>query len=216
MHALPKSIIALVLLFGVMLAYALPSGEVFSRGLSPPLGSVSISSISYAGSGCPAGTINIAPSQDYSSLTIAFNSYVASIGPGIPVTEKRKNCVISFVLSYPPGWSFTLYQIGYKGRLSLDPQVTATQKSVYWFDANSNDELVASSTWTGPLYGHSYDFTDTLAKQVWSPCNGRSTLFANTQVRLNNSGNKQGYGFISTDIITGKVTHVLFCQWKTC
>ena len=45
---------------------------------------VRVRSISYAGSGCPAGTVaqNIAP--DRLAFTLLFDSYLAEAGPSIP------------------------------------------------------------------------------------------------------------------------------------
>ncbi|KAF8464253.1 hypothetical protein BDZ91DRAFT_697864 [Kalaharituber pfeilii] len=212
MHSLPKTIIALVLLFSAVLGYALPLSDIVERQ-DPPWPAVNIEAIGYAGSGCPANSVNIVPQNNFQEVKLEFISYVAMIGPHIPQSENRKNCAITLLISHPPGWSIAVYQADYKGRLQLDDGVDATQRSEYWWDG---DTAELESNWFGPQPWQDYSFTDILNKEVWSSCKGNSLLKANTQIRLDNSKNPDGSGFITTDSITNKVTHICYLKWKKC
>jgi hypothetical protein len=220
-YSLTSSLVALSTL--ALTAFAAPVAEPQVGIIFPPTGpfpdpgSVFIKGVNFAGSGCPAGTVAIGFSDDKTNVNLAFDSYIASIGPGIAVTENRKNCLINFNIEYPPGWSYTIYSTDYRGFVSLDPKVTALQKSTYYF-SNTPGQFEAQSTWTGP-YSEDYYFTDTFdaLAVVWSPCkSATNTLNINTQIRLDNSKDKTATGMITTDSITHKVVHVLGVAWQKC
>ncbi|KAF8464255.1 hypothetical protein BDZ91DRAFT_764180 [Kalaharituber pfeilii] len=157
-YALPQSIIVLTLLLSAVHAYALPSGEIIKRN---------IETLGYAGSGCPANTVNIALQNNFQAVKIEFDAYVASIGPGVPKPEHRKNC-----------------------QLHLDWGVKATQMSDYWWDG---DTATLESTWVGPMPWQSYVFED-FTKEIWSPSKGNGILKVHTQIRLDNSQIQMGGG----------------------
>ncbi|KAF8458749.1 hypothetical protein BDZ91DRAFT_742989 [Kalaharituber pfeilii] len=195
---------------------AVADDPLFPPSPPPPKDQVYIKGIEYAGSGCPAGSVAAVLAVDGSNVAIAFDAYVASVGPDISITESRKNCLINVNLVYPQGWSYTVYTTDYRGYVDLDAKVTALQKSSYFFTGD-NKQMDAWSSWTGP-FTDDYKFTDTIEKSaiVWSSCKAKTTLNINTQIRVDNKMNKKGSGMITTDVITHKVTHILGFQWKKC
>jgi hypothetical protein len=64
---------------------------------------------------------------------LIFDSYVASIGPGVAATENRKNCQLNIDLQYPGGFQYSVFSTQYRGYAALDANVTGTQKSTYYF-----------------------------------------------------------------------------------
>lgn len=62
---------------------------------------VYIKSFTYAGSGCKAGSVANATDASKQVLTLLYDSYVASIGPGTTPTDWRKNCDINLDIHYP-------------------------------------------------------------------------------------------------------------------
>jgi len=204
-------------------AFAAPVAEPQTAIIFPPVGpfpdpgTVFIKNVNYAGSGCPAKSVAVSMADNHKNVVLAFDSYIASVGPGIPVTESRKNCNINFNIQYPPGFSYTLFSTDYRGFVSLDDKVTAVQKSVYFFSSLSG-QFEAQSTWVGKRE-EDYMFTDKLnaLAVVWSPCQSATSTFnINTQIRVENTKNKLGSGMITTDSITQKVTHILGVAWKKC
>jgi hypothetical protein len=177
---------------------------------------VTIRSISYAGSGCPAGTVaeNLAP--DYKAFTLLFDSNIAEAGPGVPFRESRKNCQINVDLEFPQGWSFTLVDVDYRGYVSLERRVQATQKSTYYFQGDRKSASLQSN-FNGPK-DQDYHIRDTLGLDavVWSPCGASRSLNINTQVRVNNTRNRQGSGIITLDSIDGQLTHIYGIKWRRC
>jgi hypothetical protein len=92
-----------------------------------------ISSFTYAGSGCPAGSVANATDDSMQVLTLLFDDYIASIGPGTAVADHRKNCQINLKIHYPNGWQYSLYSVDYRGYADLDQGVTGEQVATYYF-----------------------------------------------------------------------------------
>lgn len=177
---------------------------------------VEIDSISYAGTGCPAGTVAENLSDDGQAFTLLFDEYVAEVGPGISRKESRKNCVVNLDLKFPQGWSFTIMEVDYRGYVSLDSRIKAEQKSDYYFQGQRGSAALKTA-FTGPI-DEDFELNDTLALSalVWSPCGANRSLNIKTQVRLNNSRNRRGSGIITTDSIDGELTQVYAIKWKRC
>jgi hypothetical protein len=181
----------------------------------PPF--ATIRSLSWAGSGCPAGTVaeNLAP--DLQAFTLLFDSYVAEIGPGLPLSQARRNCQILVDLQFPQGWSYSVFDVDYRGFANLDLGVSGIQQSNYYFQG----EFLTSrlqTTLNGPR-ASDYQIRDSLPLNalVWSPCGAQRALIINSSVRVaNNSGNPDARGAMSTDSIDGKVTHIYGLQWQRC
>lgn len=80
----------------------LPTIPGANPGATPPSG-VQITGVSYAGSGCNAGTVASILSSDLSTLTLLYDSFVAQAGNGLSPSEYRKNCQLNVGLKYPQG-----------------------------------------------------------------------------------------------------------------
>ena len=176
---------------------------------------VTIDSISYAGSGCPAGSVAENLSDDYTAFTLLFDDYIAEIGPGVSRRENHKNCQINIDLSFPQGWSFTVADVDYRGYVSLDRGVTATQQSRYYFQGSR-----ASATLRSNYHGaidEDYEIRDTLGLSalVWSPCGANRSLNINSQIRLR-TRNRRATGLITLDSVDGQLTHVYGIKWRRC
>ena len=176
---------------------------------------VRIDSISYAGSGCPAGSVAENLSDDYRAFTLLFDSYFAELGPLVPRSDNRKNCRINVDLSFPQGWSFSIVELDYRGYVSLDRNVSAVQQSDYYFQGQRGSARLTSSFY-GPE-DRDYEFRDTLGvtASVWSPCGANRALNISTQVRLA-SRDRRASGLITLDSIDGQVTHIYGLRWRRC
>ena len=185
----------------------------------PDPGQVTVTGVNYAGSGCKAGTAHISNSPDWATFTILFDDYEATIGPGTGIADHVKNCNLNFKVNYPPGYQYTLYKNVYTGDIALlELGVTAKQTSSYWFAGFVNFKPTFQSTWYGPFDGQ-YNFTDTLASLIYSPCGNSTTLNINTQLVLTSSNPKaQGLINYSTlDIMMfNKYQHAYGVKWRRC
>ncbi len=179
---------------------------------------VRVRGISYAGTGCPAGTVSQNVASDYQAFTLLFDSFVAETGPNAPFSAKRKNCQINLDLDFPAGWSFTVFTVDYRGYVSLDGGVNALQQSQYYFQGQAQTGRLRT-TMNGPT-DRDYQIRDQLgvADQIWSPCGERRALNINAEVRLDSANNQRGRGVITLDSIDGslKTTQRYGLAWRRC
>jgi len=186
--------------------------------LLPPVGSVTIRNLTWAGSGCPADTVSKNLDRDAQAFTLAFDSFIAVAGPTITdPRENRKNCNIIIDFTFPSGWSFTIFTVDYRGFAELDRWVTATQRSAYFFEGQFPSAAL-STRLVGPIAGINYERRDSLGllNRIWSPCGGGRALNINAEVRVSNMANRQGSGQMTLDTVTGTVQHIYGLQWRRC
>lgn len=177
---------------------------------------VRVRSISYAGSGCPAGSVAENVSLDKTAFTLIFDQYIAEAGPGVANNQKRKNCQINIDLAFPGGWSFTIADIDYRGYASLARGVKGVQKSTYYFQGDAH-QVSAETLLRGPKDGD-YHLRDELAlvADIWSPCGASRSLNVHTQVKIDNTANSRGYGMLTVDSVDGTFQTILNLKWKRC
>jgi len=194
-------------------AYALPASQ--TSPVTPDPSQVSIKGITYGGTGCPQGSIGSFISADRQTFTLIFDSYVASIGPGVAITESRKNCQLNLNLQYPSGFQYSIFSTEYRGYVGLDAGVNGLQSATFYFSGASG-QTTTSTTFKGPIDGN-YEAVDNveLTSTIWSPCGSPAALNINSQVRLSTSSST-ATGQITDDSIDGKITFVVGVQWQKC
>jgi len=191
----------------------LGSSQVLAQ-MSPA--NVTIRSISYAGSGCPAGSVsqNLAP--DFKAFTLLFDSFIASVGPAEPISQKRKNCQINVDFSFPQGWTYALVSFDYRGFVDVERDVIGLQQTSYYFQGAPQTARFKTSM-PGPV-SRDYQVRDALdlTATVWSPCGESRSLNINSEVRLDNTRNRNGRGLITVDSVDGNIAHTYGIAWKRC
>jgi hypothetical protein len=94
--------------------------------------------ISYAGSGCPAGSVSPPSlSDDLTTVTIMYDSFIAQSGPNIQPKDYRKNCQLNVKLRYPAGWQFSVFKADYRGFAAVSSGSSGTCKATYYFSGDS-------------------------------------------------------------------------------
>jgi hypothetical protein len=177
---------------------------------------VRMRNITYAGSGCPAGSVAQNISSDMTAFTLLFDNYVAEVGPGVAFAQRRKNCQLNIDLDFPQGWSYSLFTVDYRGYVSLERGVKGLQQSSYYFQGSSQTGRLRTPM-VGPI-DRNYQIRDTLGLSalVWSPCGAQRALNVNTEIRADNSGHPSGHGLLTTDSIDGDVKLIYGIQWRRC
>jgi len=202
-----------VFLVGVALALALSVAVGSAGAAGPDPSEVYVESLRYGGSGCPQGSVGQSLSDDRTTFTLIFDAYAASLGPGVPITENRKNCQLNVRLHVPQGWTYTVFAADYRGFVQIDNGVSAVQKSTYYF-AGQTQQVSVQSTLVGPV---SRDFLrrDQVGVISWVPaCNASANLNVNSQVRLFSPSSAQGQ--ITNDSTDGKFKFLLGFRWRPC
>lgn len=80
-------------------------------------------------------------------MTLIFDQYVASVGPGIDITEQRKNCQLNVDLLYPGGFQYSIFSADYRGYAAVSKGVTGTLKSTYYFSGQTTQVNLSLTTW---------------------------------------------------------------------
>ncbi len=155
-----------------------------SSQASHPDGGVYLRSLSFAGSGCPAGSLDGRSEGDGSSLALVFRALVAEAGPGISLADGRRNCTINVDLAHPDDWSYALASAEYKGYAALGSGTTATLETAAYFQGGQATGRLTTSL-QGPYYDR-YTVKERFhtADLVWSPCGADRSLNINTSVRV--------------------------------
>jgi len=91
-----------------------------------------------------------------------FDSFVASVGAGIPITESRKNCQINVKMHVPNGWQFSVMTVDYRGQ-----DIYVFHSFYFYFhflhcDLNSKTFLFSLIDVIKSFYWHSYQPLTTL------------------------------------------------------
>jgi len=71
---------------------------------APAASDVKIIGVTAIGTGCPAGSAYVTLDATGTIFDVAFDSYVASVGPGNLPADARKNCRVSINLQFPQGY----------------------------------------------------------------------------------------------------------------
>jgi len=197
-----------------LFATASPLASLEDAGPNP--NEVYIQGMTYGGSGCPNGSVAQSISNDRQTFTLIFDSYIASVGPGVPITEGRKNCQLNVKMHYPQGWTFSLLSSDYRGYMQLDAGLRGTHKSTYYF-AGDTRQVSTQADFPGPQ-NRDYLAHDVIGvtSLIWAPCGASIPLNINSQVRIDNSANPNGRGQLTTDSQDGKVSQLLHFQWRRC
>jgi len=190
------------------------AGEVDAAGPDPS--QVYLETLSYGGSGCPAGTVGQSIADDRTTFTLIFDNYVAAAGPGTKITDSRKNCQLNLKLHFPQGWQYSIYSTDFRGYVQLDSGAKGTQKNIYYFQGDTQ-QVSSQTDFVGPT-DRDYLVHDQVgaASTVWGPCGVSASLNINSQVRIDNSANRNARGQLTTDSADGKVAHIIGFQWRRC
>lgn len=115
----------------------------------PPAATDYVTAISYGGTGCPAGSVATSLTTTRDSFSLAFDRAVASSGPGIPITENRKNCQLNLNIRRFAGFR-TRLAVDYRGFVQAPSGSTGEQTSTYYYQGELAQD-VDGSTFLGSV-----------------------------------------------------------------
>ena len=195
---------------------------------NPPAGTVRITDFSYAGTGCPSGTVLGDVSPDNEVITMIFSDYrVAKEGPQTP-GESRKNCRMRFGFEAPAGWSHAVYSMTVQGYADLDDGLTGIQNLSYSNADGQGRNPLGKMKIEGP-YRNDYVRSEKieLANLEWSTCQkDKHRVLIDSAIAIQPKGpaGRTASGLLTVDVLEnvlaggapGKITQQFEVLWKRC
>lgn len=186
-----------------------------TTAVAPNPSQVYLNGLAYGGTGCTQGTVGSFISADRQTFTLIFDNYVASIGPGVSITDTRKNCQLNLDLQYPGGFQYSILSTIFRGYVGIDKGITATQSATYYFSGQNAQSRTSTVFYVPKSLDYEVESDVALTSTVWSPCGAPVSLNIDSAILLRSSNPNAG-GLITDDSIDGKVTFQVGVQWQKC
>jgi hypothetical protein len=181
----------------------------------PPPDEIAIELVAMAGSGCAPGTADVAVSPDNTAFTAIYSAYLAQAGPGVPVTENRKNCQLNVLVHAPSGFTFAIAKVDYRGYGYLQRGAVAQQRANYYFQGMTQGSY-ANHAISAPL-DDNWIATDEIpiVSQVYRPCGELRNLNINTELRVA-KGTSTDVSYLTMDSTDGSIETIYHLSWMRC
>jgi len=137
---------------------------------------------SYAGSGCPFGSVSTSMSPDDTAVTVLFDDYIVRAG-GIYANQNYMTCRITIPLYVPHGYQIGIIRTDYRGFNDL-PFGAQSQFKVEYFLAGETTRSY-TEVYDGPFL-EDFLLQDTVNTQnvVWSRCSYPTNFNIDTKLAV--------------------------------
>lgn len=197
------------LCLGILLALGAAAAPALAQD-APGFGETWIENVSYAGTGCPAGSAawNLSPDNKAISFLFSQFSVDSSTNRG---REVKKSCWLNLQLHVPAGWTYTLFSVDYRGYLDLDRDSNARLRS--WYGMNGQQIRIANDKIDGPVsrdvQRRAWVPLDTLP---WLQCGTSSSIVSiNTELMVDGPR-----ALFTVDSIDGEIHQQYGIAWRKC
>ncbi|MET9468081.1 DUF4360 domain-containing protein [Streptomyces sp. NPDC006544] len=198
-------------------ALAAPTATAQADTPFAPPGRITVEVAGANGSGCPAGTTQVAAAPDNTAFTVTYSDYLAQTGAGSAGTEFRKNCQLALRVHVPQGFTYAIARADYRGFASLQRGAFGQQRAGYYFQGAAPTARTVHQF--NGAYADNWQASDQTgyADLVWAPCGEVRNLNVNTELRVYpGSSSPQALSFMSMDSTDGSVSTVYHFEWKEC
>ena len=184
----------------------------------PPPDKMSIGVVTANGSGCPAGTAEVAVSPDNTRFTVTYSEYNALVGVGAKPLDFRKNCQIALDVHVPHGFTYAIARADYRGFAHLEKGASGYQAANYYFQGESPTAR-ARHDFHGYRDGY-WQTTDEvgIASLSFRPCGETAYLNINTELRVNagSSDRRSTTSLLTMDSTDADLNTVYHVAWRKC
>jgi hypothetical protein len=194
-------------------AYAVSDGSGAAAIATVPDGNITVEVVAANGSGCAPGTATVIADSDKTGFRIKYYDFVAEAGGYADPTDRRKNCQIGVLVTFPAGWTFAIAEADYRGRARLHPGATALQRTNYYWQGSSQNSSTEES-FAGPRYGF-WATEDVAPVLVYVPCGKQRVLNINTELRVD-GGTSRRTSSMSMKSSEGDVDTLFNFSWTRC
>src|SRR5688572_28170122 len=181
----------------------------------PPPGSIRVESLEYEGSGCRPGSAAVDIAPDGAAFTVIFSEFIVQQGPGVAGAEAEKDCKVTVGLSVPPGLTYAVTSVDYRGYARIEPGAVGYHRGMYHFTG----QPPLRSAWTPFARAldedwHVQEVADTV---VWGKCRTERKLQIKAHLRLERGRSvATDSSFMTIDSQDGDIQQVYHLAWSSC
>lgn len=187
---------------------------------------------SFAGNGCPQGTMQVSFAPDFLSFSILFDQFVAELTPENRQRRDVMNCEALIPMEIPEGMQMEITRVDFRGFVALPEGTRANLNSVFSFKTRDRNRRFGGDgsrinlryAFEGPVIDNYEISTDVLndsgrpaAQTEVSPCGGSVRLRVMNQLKI--VAPRKGVTEASTvtiDSIDGTANAVYYVSWRSC
>lgn len=185
---------------------------------------IGVGNASFAGNGCPAGTMSVIFAPDNLSFSILFDQFVAEVGNTSRQKKDVMACNAVIPMEIPEGMQMEITRVDYRGFVAIPQGGRAVLHSIFNFTERGSgadrDKINLRYRFDGPLT-ENYEISTAAveggrnAQTEASPCGGRTNLRIrnNLQVRAGARGENAQ---VTLDSIDGSGHAIYYVSWKRC
>ncbi|MBW4511443.1 MAG: DUF4360 domain-containing protein [Scytonematopsis contorta HA4267-MV1] len=199
------------ILLGVFALGFLGAGTAIAN----PAQQVKISGFTYAGTGCPSGSVGSLISSDNQTLELLFDKFQANLAPAnqqVPFAQQN-NCSVSVKLKLPRGFSASFYKVEHRGYADTRGGANGQFRARYYipgaggFDVNRNYNFQRNLE-------RDYTIVHDNIATAYTQCGAEVPMTVSTRIGL--SGRPTGYNALTVDSQSNKVTTRVHYQLRRC
>jgi hypothetical protein len=191
------------------------SGSAVAEPVVPAPGSIRVESLAYQGDGCPAGSAAVDIAHYGNAFTVIFSEFIVQQGPDVARAEAEKGCNVTVALTVPPGLTYAVTSVDYRGYASIAPGAVGYHRGMYHFQGGPP----LRSAWT-PFAGardedwHVREVADTV---VWGKCRTERKLQLKAHLRLERGRSAAtDSSFMTIDSQDGEIRQTYHLAWSSC
>jgi hypothetical protein len=154
-------------------------GTLLTPGVASAV-TAEIVGFTYAGNGCPAGSVGWVYDNVNNKLTVNFDQFGTTMPPGVSTA-----CNLTFVVKVPSAFQISLNRVEYLGYVDTESSVYGQLRRRYKYGDNPPLSLVKSFP-----YGDKGDYYLVDQFPGWSTCTDQVTV--TTTARVDIRGNPSG------------------------
>jgi hypothetical protein len=168
------------------IALAFGSGAACANG---------IASATFEGDGCPGGSVGISISADRQVMTLIFDEFIATVGPGIPASEADQDCRVVIAMQTDESVDMSVQSRGF---VQLPFGMSAHQQQHVPRAKSSN--LVTQ--FSAPV---SRDYFSASSAKVLAQGKSSSPVTIQLRIGIDEGSNTTGMGQITVDSVDVKL-----------
>jgi hypothetical protein len=172
-------------------------------------------SVSYAGSGCPAGSVIADYEPTRSAIKVLFDQFYVEAGPGVPVSASRRNCQILFDLVVPDGWSVAVTGFETINQLAVLDAGATGEWQIATYRQGAPVTARMSALVEGPVARDIVLGGDS-ATPLWSVCGQTRAMNLSIQARVTVPRGSHARALLTSDSVDDMFGHRYALAWRRC